>query len=134
MKNKERYTRIAFVIYMVILLNITAFRPWDFDFRFMDGRIVTSLFTGYRIVFQESLFRFCYLLIGNIIMFIPFGLYCVGCKKKTILSTSVMGFSLSFLIETAQYVLGVGASEVDDLVLNTIGCLIGGIIAKMLVK
>lgn len=119
---------------MVILLNITAFRPWDFDFRFMGGRIALSLFTGYRIVFQESIIRFCYLLIGNIVMFIPFGVYCVGCKKKTLLFTSVMGFALSFFIETAQYVLGVGASEVDDLILNTIGCLIGGIIAKRLVK
>ena len=37
----------------------------------------------------------------------------------------LVGFILSLIIETAQFVLGSGISELDDLILNTLGALPG---------
>ena len=42
--------------------------------------------------------------------------------------TILCGFGLSLLIELLQFVFGTGVSEVDDLILNTLGTLIGFVI------
>ena len=38
--------------------------------------------------------------------------------------------SLSLGIELSQYVFGTGVTEIDDIILNTLGCLLGGIIER----
>jgi glycopeptide antibiotics resistance protein len=43
-----------------------------------------------------------------------------------------MGFVLSFIIEFLQFAFGVGVSEVDDLILNTLGTYIGFQIFRLL--
>ncbi|MBR6459921.1 MAG: VanZ family protein [Actinomycetaceae bacterium] len=124
------YARIVFIVYVVILLTITAIRPWV-TYHFMDGRLNTSLFTLYKFVIDDGALRFVYLFFGNILWFVPFGYYCVSYAKKSIGLTVLMGLGLSLLIETLQFVLGTGISEVDDLILNTLGCLIGALIARV---
>ncbi len=63
---------------------------------------------------------------GNIIMFIPLGLYLAnylkGAKWGKVVA-GIVGASLS--IEVLQYVFKRGASDIDDLILNTAGGLIG---------
>ncbi|AUM97722.1 VanZ family protein [Clostridium botulinum] len=59
-------------------------------------------------------------------MFIPLGilvptLFKNISKKKVIFIC--FGVSLSF--ETIQYIFGLGASDIDDLILNTLGGIIG---------
>ncbi len=60
----------------------------------------------------------------NIIVFIPFGFYLHildVSKQKAVL----YGFFLSLLLETAQFVLSMGASDVTDLITNTLGTAVG---------
>ena len=125
------YARIVFIAYVVILLTITAIRPWIADYHFMGGRLNTSLFTLYKFVIDDGALRFVYLFFGNILWFVPFGYYCVAYAKKSIGLTVLMGLGLSLLIETLQFVLGTGISEIDDLILNTFGCLVGTLIARV---
>ena len=50
------------------------------------------------------------------------------CEKSGFAEVRTMirpGFLLSLSIETAQFVLGSGVSELDDLILNTLGALLG---------
>lgn len=66
-------------------------------------------------------------LIGNTAMFIPTGILTpclyrhLGSFKKTVLT----GFLISLTIEIIQLPFAVRASDVDDLILNTLGVMIG---------
>lgn len=60
--------------------------------------------------------------IDNILFFIPFGfLLPVNSWKKALIA----GFGFSFCIELAQYAGGLGLAELDDVICNTIGAVIG---------
>lgn len=72
-------------------------------------------------------------LLGNIVLFIPFGLYLQLFKEdKRVLPNVSIVFFVSLVIEILQFVLAIGISDVDDIVLNTIGGIIGIFIYKML--
>ena len=66
-------------------------------------------------------------LVGNFTMFIPTGIVTpllyrhLDSLKKTVLT----GFCISLAIEVIQLPFAVRASDVDDLILNTLGCLAG---------
>ena len=82
-----------------------------------------SLFQSYIPLIQEkNWFRIIYLFGGNIVWFIPLGMYLQWFKsKRSLWEIVVFGFLFSFFIETMQYILSSGVSELDDLILNTIG-------------
>jgi len=69
-------------------------------------------------------------LFGNILVFIPFGLILpvIRVRKKKLFNVILSTFLLSLLIETIQLFLRVGAFDVDDLILNTMGGVIGYIL------
>lgn len=66
---------------------------------------------------------------GNVLMFVPLGIYLANEIKQfrfwKVLA-AVIGTSLG--IEVCQFVFKRGASDIDDLLLNTIGGLIGIVI------
>ena len=69
----------------------------------------------------------------NMIIFIPFGLYL---KTLNIHNsrTIFLGFLLSLSLELSQYIFGIGASDITDLITNTIGVIIGVGIYQLLKK
>jgi glycopeptide antibiotics resistance protein len=66
-------------------------------------------------------------IIGNIFLFLPFGLlapmlfYKIRSIKKVFFSAAV----ISVCVETIQFVLVVGVADIDDVLLNILGALIG---------
>ena len=62
----------------------------------------------------------------NVLMFIPFG-FSLGCAFKSIgwRWIIVVALSLSVTIEVMQYVFKKGFAEVDDVIHNTLGCIVG---------
>ncbi len=63
--------------------------------------------------------------IGNIVIFIPLGLYLPLFKKdKRFLVNLLFIFIVSLVVEILQGLLGIGVSDVDDIILNSLG---GGI-------
>ena len=46
-------------------------------------------------------------------------------KKYTFLRSLGIGIAVSFLIETMQFLFFTGVSDIDDLIFNTIGTMIG---------
>ena len=67
---------------------------------------------------------------GNIIAFIPFGIYLpyTSESKLGFISTFLYTFSLSLTIELVQLITKVGSCDVDDIILNTLGGVIGYIL------
>ena len=58
----------------------------------------------------------------NIAFFIPFGALLPAKNWKTVLITAVM---FSTVIEVIQYIGGFGLAELDDVICNTLGAMIG---------
>lgn len=69
-------------------------------------------------------------IIGNITMFIPVGIVWPICFKKldTIGKAILAGAGFSLLIEITQLLFYEKCSDIDDLILNTIGVAIGALI------
>ena len=71
---------------------------------------------------------------GNTLLFIPLGmlvyiLYRPG--PRPLLATALVGAGFSLIVETWQFLFGLGYSDIDDLVLNTLGAFIGAVLAKL---
>ena len=125
---------VLFVFYVAVVLRITVFRS-TFTLRHLcqNGKIILAIFESYRdLLRQGGWFTFTYLFVGNIIWFIPFGMYLqYAGKTKNLLCIVFCGFLFSLLIETLQYVFGTGFSELDDLILNTFGVWIGATLIRI---
>jgi len=71
-------------------------------------------------------------LIGNTAMFIPTGILTPLIYNRKFFGTMLTGFLISLTIEIIQLPFAVRASDVDDLILNTLGCLIGYILYALM--
>ncbi|MBA9083710.1 glycopeptide antibiotics resistance protein [Fontibacillus solani] len=72
---------------------------------------------------------------GNILMFIPAGIYVtLHNAKKTISHNLLFIVVISLFIEIVQFIFTLGATDIDDIILNMFGGLIGIVIFKALNK
>ena len=80
-------------------------------------------------MYREQVGNFAMILniFGNVVGFVPFGyiLPVINDRFRNWLLIVVSGFSLSLCVETAQLIFRVGSFDVDDLLLNTLGALLG---------
>lgn len=124
-----------FAVYLILLFRITVFRSgWSLAHLLENGKLNTMPFLDLIAVLKTSGFRrFIYLFVGNMIWFVPLGGY-LGVKRPKIPMSRICltGFFLSLFIESCQYLLGTGVSELDDLILNTAGTWIGAWIGRVL--
>lgn len=130
---KQEKREVLFIIYMALLLGITVFRPWALSWNhFLQGSLNLKPFTEYvRLLEKGELLRTLYLFLGNIAAFMPFGMYLAYRKPEGKPGRIVLyGFLLSLAIECMQYVLGTGYTELDDLILNTVGAGVGAKLNK----
>ncbi len=130
---RKRKITVLFWLYLLIVLRITVFRStFTLQHLCRNGKIVLTLFDGYiDLIRQGNWFSFTYLFFGNIIWFVPFGMYLqYRGKTRTLWYAAIYGFLFSLCIETMQYIFGTGLSELDDLVLNTLGAWIGALLFK----
>ena len=117
-------------VYLLILLRITVFRSNSYP---IEMSVNLSLFTDLVATYHENgIWMVLYLVIGNIVWFLPFGflLPMIWQKLKSFYIIP-LGFLLSLIIEISQLVTGKGMFEIDDLVLNTLGTAVGCLIYKI---
>lgn len=67
---------------------------------------------------------------GNIAAFVPFGLFIapVFGRQFSLWQKVLMSLDFAMIVETIQLITRVGSFDVDDLLLNTLGGLLGGLI------
>ncbi len=75
-------------------------------------------------------------IVENILLFIPYGfLFPLTWKKcKGIVPNVFIGFVTSLLIETLQLVSGRGIFQIDDIITNSLGALIGYLLFALFAK
>ena len=66
---------------------------------------------------------------GNIAFFIPIGVLAYVAFRDARWAV-LFGFGLSLAVETGQYIFSLGYSDIDDLLMNTVGTLVGVGIAR----
>lgn len=135
---------LIFIIFLVGLLSQTIIPKFEYGingFHIIKTRIhktnllpFTVLFDTYKEVFiNHHLNYFLINFLGNIVIFMPLGfliplLWKIS-NKKVILS----GFILSLFIEICQLFLARG-SDIDDLILNTLGTYLGLLLYRFLTQ
>ncbi|WP_082595845.1 VanZ family protein [Paenibacillus sp. Soil750] len=76
-------------------------------------------------------------LFGNIAVFMPYGIFLVLMwrhKKISLFGAFLRSVGLSLCLESLQVVLSMGSFDVDDLILNGLGGLLGYSIFKLSIK
>lgn len=73
-------------------------------------------------------------LVGNVVAFMPFGMLIRWGRNKKTGFFAAFCYSLIFtvLIETIQYITYSGVFDIDDIIMNTIGGLLGYMIYRIL--
>ena len=107
--------------YVVLLVFFTIFlyRNTEVsDYRLLPFWSYSAVFQGTQVLAQEILM--------NIAVFIPIG-FLTGTIIKNITwkKLAFVGFSVSLTIELLQLIFKRGYCETDDIINNTLGCLIG---------
>ena len=71
----------------------------------------------------------------NILVFVPIGLmYGLVVKNKSLISVAILGACISIGIELFQLMFKKGFSELDDVIHNTLGCVLGYCMFMIIVK
>ncbi len=92
------------------------------------------LFDTYNQVFNKgNMNYFLISFLGNIIVFIPIGFFIKVLWNPSNRETVLIGFSISLFIEIVQLFLN-RTSDIDDLILNTLGVILGIILYKFLIR
>ena len=134
--NHKAVMKLLFIIYMCVLVYVVFFAeamgrtPQDGYVYNLTPLKEIKRFMRY-IWDNDALGRVSRLnIFGNIIAFIPFGIYLpyTSESKLGFISTFLYTFSLSLTIELVQLITKVGSCDVDDIILNTLGGVIGYIL------
>lgn len=119
-----------FIIYMVIVLGATIG-----DRVSMYESVNLHLFSSYKDAYNSFSMIEWRNIILNILMFVPLGfmmpLLFEKCKKWYI--TYLIGFGVTVFIEVLQLISKRGIFEVDDIINNALGCIIGYGIVKIFI-
>ena len=119
MKKCDRKKTLAFVliVYLLVLFRITVFRSRSYP---IDFSVNLSLFTDIVATYYENgIWMVLYLVVGNIVWFVPFGfLLPLIWKKLKSFSVIPMGLCLSLIIEVCQLVFDKGMFEIDELIIQ----------------
>ena len=77
--------------------------------------------------------QFIYHVFGNLLWFVPVGMLVPRLFPGAKLRHAVLaGLALSLLAEALQYLLGTGLPDIDDVALNILGTLAGGVCGRLL--
>ena len=123
--NRQRnLTRILFAVYFLILVWILLFKmSFSLDELYKNRSINLIPFMGSVIVNGRIYINE---IIDNILVFIPLGIYiCMLKEDWSILRKISVGFFISLGIEVLQFILAIGATDITDLLGNTLGGILG---------
>lgn len=128
---KLRPGRLASLAYLAALIQITVIRGganWTEVFTATrDSARLTPLQTTLEQL-RAGAWPLVYHAVGNMLWFVPLGFLL---RKRNALVALLRGAELSICIELMQYLLMTGVTDVDDLIFNALGTLLGWSLARL---
>lgn len=123
---KKIIIKSIFVLYLIGILWVTLFnRSFSYSHQFLQP------FWSYKRIAEGSV-HVAKENIENIMLFIPFGYFLKLLWRTNLKKTVMCSFMVSLSLEVIQFVLTLGFFEIDDLLHNTLGALLGFYIYKIL--
>ena len=134
------FISLLFIVYLIVLINVIVLKC---------GRALSVVNHSNQISFSQKIGQINFIplantiipylegelsiriavinLLGNIIAFIPLGLFLSLLFKKYVKIKNAfwVSFTLSMLIEVVQLVFSIGYCDIDDVILNVFGSLLG---------
>jgi glycopeptide antibiotics resistance protein len=129
----NKVTAVLYFIYLIALFWIILFK-FNLPFSYVGNKRSLNF-----IPFMESVVRNGRLdfveIIMNVMIFVPLGIYAAILFDKWVFAKKIfLFFSISFLFEAFQFIFGIGASDITDVINNTIGGILGLILYKGIEK
>ncbi|MDO4345438.1 MAG: VanZ family protein [Eubacteriales bacterium] len=138
---KETKTAIRIISVFLFILYLV-FLTYFLFFAESFGRVYTEREYAYNLELFKEIGRFWTYrqelgfmavftnIAGNVLCFVPFGaiLPVLNRRARNFFMITLLSFQFSFLVECAQLISRVGSFDVDDLVLNTLGGVLGFLI------
>ncbi len=127
--NKQRFvlykelSMLCFIIYILLLYYIVTFQ---------DNNYGTNNFIPFREIFRYNISSSLFIrnVIGNVLLFIPFGIFVTYyVNNDKVYPTFFLSLLISCSIEFAQSCIG-RTADIDDVILNTLGGIFGYLIYK----
>ena len=131
------FGKVLFVLYIFFLVYFLFLAEWYGRTGMAEEyRYNLELFKEIRrfITYREQLGTFAVLanLAGNIVIFVPYGFFIsMASRARGFFKTLFFSMGLSLCVEVTQLFTRVGSFDVDDILLNTIGGVIGYIVFLM---
>lgn len=135
---KNRQEDIYFVGWCLFIIYLLALAYFLF-FAEATGRTFSDRTYQYNLILFHEIRRFITYrrqlgfaavmlnLVGNVIAFVPFGVFLplLVRRVRSLIKTSLLGFEFSLFVELVQLFSKVGSFDVDDILLNTFGVIVG---------
>ena len=123
-KLKKGIFAFAVAVYIAVLIYVVMLKNGGDSVRMI--RLVPFDWLGNYLSGKRTLRTTLKNVLGNILLFVPLGVILPLLHDKITLKKCVaIGAALSLLAETAQYVFGMGISDIDDIITNTFGTFLG---------
>lgn len=132
-QNKGSLTKLLLAIYVIILTWIIIFKM-QFSIEYLPYirsinliPFAESVIVNGKIYLKEILY--------NLIVFIPVGIYiAILWKDKKIYQKILPILLLTLTYESLQYILHIGASDITDILMNSLGGILGIVFINFLYK
>ena len=119
----------SFIFIALVFLATSVFRGHHLSLNFKNwnsGNInlipLTNTIADLKTIFIDKNYTNLNLLLGNIFLLVPLlYLYPRNIKNNNFFMFTLACFLTSFLLETFQFIFGVGQFDIDDIILNTMG-------------
>lgn len=130
MQRAQKMARLIFVEWVALIFCSTVI------FRETRGESVISLvpLSSYFCIAENSYLKEVAVInLLNICMFLPVGFFLkCGYRSVTYKKVFLVGFIVSFFVELLQFTFSKGLCEVDDVIHNSLGCMVGYWIANLM--
>lgn len=137
-KGSKKIATVLFYLYIIVLTYFLFFSEYlNRDQLAEEYRINTVFFQEIKRYFVHwravGLKSFMINIPGNILAFVPFGFFLPYIKKvyRRFWRVALLTFFFSQTIEVTQLVTKVGSFDVDDILLNTVGGMLGYLAYKV---
>lgn len=131
MNKRERIETVilygVFICYILLLIKILLISRISHSELRSINLIPFYSIKEYIFSYSDTIKKFAFgNVVGNIVIFIPLGTYLSLFKNnKRVITNLLFIFIISLFVEIIQGLLGIGASDIDDIILNCLGGLIG---------
>lgn len=118
-KAKKATIMFALSVAATLILWLTLFSRID-----SDSRHFYPPFWSYKAIVDGNV-KALVEVVGNIVLFLPIGVIAALILRFNLWKTVISALALSLVIESCQWVFWLGSFEIDDLLHNTLGAVIG---------